>query len=571
MAAMERTLPDMEWTVPVMECLEDRLLLASGGSAETLAVGPAGATAIGIVLHNITSNVFKDSQADPPNNPIVTDPPPPPVVDTGIGQGATNAFYIDRDGDGYGVGSPLGPDADDKDPAVNTFQSALAKYGSVQALLNHLGYYPLRIFYISPAGNDAAGAVDEINKPFRNYTAVVKQLRPGDAVIFREGTYVATSDAHMILVSNLHGTAENPITIMGMPGEKVVLDTARYDIASIYVTQSSYINFDNFVATTSTSPGQGRGININFSHHLNFRNIETKNHCWGIIGMQDLHYLLFDNIVAHNNTGEHGIYLGAREYPNSNITIQNSLFYYNNWQGIQINGRGDNYVIANNIIHSNGQIGIQLIQGVCNSTISNNLIFNNAKSPIVFYMYDSTDPNIAPYRQENNLVINNTIWTGPDSNRGNNPENAASVLFSDTTAKGNFSMNNNIFRNNIFYSYGGEIFRVNSSNALGTMVIENNIFYRVLGDSKVISLQGTNYSMSAFPSLSPLFRNNLYADPMFVDVNRTYHTNPEKFSFKLQSTSPAINAGLNTAAPAYDLRYKPRVGRVDIGAYEYIV
>ena len=38
--------------------------------------------------------------------------------------------YIDRDGDGYGVAAPNGPDADDRDPTVNTYESALAKYGS---------------------------------------------------------------------------------------------------------------------------------------------------------------------------------------------------------------------------------------------------------------------------------------------------------------------------------------------------------------------------------------------------------------------------------------------------------
>ncbi|HDI06582.1 MAG TPA: hypothetical protein ENF39_01090, partial [Candidatus Aenigmarchaeota archaeon] len=64
-----------------------------------------------------------------------------------IGKGCTNAFYIDKDCDGYGVASPLGVDADDNDPEVNTPETVIAKYGTLENFLHHLGYYPDRIFY----------------------------------------------------------------------------------------------------------------------------------------------------------------------------------------------------------------------------------------------------------------------------------------------------------------------------------------------------------------------------------------------------------------------------------------
>ena len=60
------------------------------------------------------------------------------------GPGCTTATVIDWDCDGYGPGSPLGPDADDQDPSVNTSATALAKYGGTEALLEHLGYHPQR-------------------------------------------------------------------------------------------------------------------------------------------------------------------------------------------------------------------------------------------------------------------------------------------------------------------------------------------------------------------------------------------------------------------------------------------
>ena len=85
---------------------------------------------------------------------VVVEPPPVGgggvVIGTGttpegykvLGQGKTNAFYIDNDGDGYGVASPKGPDADDKDATVNTTASAMAKYGSIDNYVRHWATIP---------------------------------------------------------------------------------------------------------------------------------------------------------------------------------------------------------------------------------------------------------------------------------------------------------------------------------------------------------------------------------------------------------------------------------------------
>jgi hypothetical protein len=58
-------------------------------------------------------------------------------------------------------------------------------------------------------------------------------------------------------------------------------------------------------------------------------------------------------------------------------------------------------------------------------------------------------------------------------------------------------------------------------------------------------------------------KGNLSADPLFIS----------KTNYKLQATSPAINAGSNSAPnlPAKDLANRPRIvgGTIDMGAYEY--
>ena len=52
--------------------------------------------------------------------------------------GCTNAFYIDTDCDGYGVGYGVGmkgPDADDHDATVNTSANVISKYGTMEAFI----------------------------------------------------------------------------------------------------------------------------------------------------------------------------------------------------------------------------------------------------------------------------------------------------------------------------------------------------------------------------------------------------------------------------------------------------
>ena len=89
-----------------------------------------------------------------------------------IGKGCTNAYYIDKDCDGYGVASPLGVDADDNDPEVNTPETVIAKYKNLTNFLHHLGYYPDRIFYIATDGNDDTGEVNNPDKPYGSWDKV---------------------------------------------------------------------------------------------------------------------------------------------------------------------------------------------------------------------------------------------------------------------------------------------------------------------------------------------------------------------------------------------------------------
>ena len=112
------------------------------------------------------------------------------------GLGSSTVTCVDRDGDGYGTGPGcLGPDADDLDATVHTGAQAIAKYGTLAAFLTHLGYSPLRIWYIATTGNDSIPVCraetrrrDWLSLP--TFTPVGAHLLAGDMVIYRAGTYL---------------------------------------------------------------------------------------------------------------------------------------------------------------------------------------------------------------------------------------------------------------------------------------------------------------------------------------------------------------------------------------------
>ncbi len=185
--------------------------------------------------------------------------------DGNMGSAGTTATYISQDNSGYGVNAPNGPDADPTDPAVNTYAQALAKYGSVTGILNHLGYDPLRIFYISNSGSDSTGVVNDINHPYADWAGVEKLLKPGDAVIFRAGTYyspTSTNGDGAVMADPgycANGTAANPIIVMGMPGEQATLvgsSSSEIRTNGIWCTGQHFI-FDNLSVSSQTDEGAG--------------------------------------------------------------------------------------------------------------------------------------------------------------------------------------------------------------------------------------------------------------------------------------------------------------------------
>jgi parallel beta-helix repeat protein len=489
-----------------------------------------------------------------------------------IGGGCTNAFYIDNDCDGYGAGSPLGPDADDNDPAINTVKTFTNKYRNPNSFLNHLGHKVKNVHYISTDGRDESGDMNNIEKPFATWGKVKKLLSPGDCAIFRGGEYRIRWGMD---ISGLKGTAEQPIVIMAYPGEKVIIDDLSGGVGAAGPSGCAFVIIDGFVLDNTRNTGRGNGIGLHLTvqaHNIVFKNIEARNWASGVHAMCDLRDIIFESCVFHDNRTSHGIYLGAREIPNNNLFVKNCIIYQNGMHGFQHNGRVTNLLLENNIIHSNTMGGVSLLNGVSNSIFRNNLIFNNNRQGIIFYLYDSPMKGIQPYDQINNLIINNTIWIGRYRWKGDGeePSDHSSIGFADDTKGQSGKMGGNIFRNNILVTYHGPVFRFREERNFQGTVIEKNLLFNDGGASRVIAVNKNYYDFGAFNNLGNVIKNNIYAPPGFTDVSINYYSKPGMFNFDYLPTSKGIDFGEKNGAPVRDLKGNLRVGNPDLGCYEYV-
>jgi Right handed beta helix region len=514
------------------------------------------------------------------------------------GLGKSTFTCVDKDGDGYGMGPGCsGPDADDNDASVSTAAQAIAKYGTLKAFLAHLGYSPNNIFYMATNGNDNTGVANDPTHPFQTWAKMnllmsQKSLKAGDMIMFRAGTWTNTT------MAPTSGAAGSPIFMMAYPGELAAFDNTATGATVINLVNQSYITIDGLKVRGGGSTGSGcisggsTDAQTSSTFHDNtFRNIEATQCGQGIILMNGVVNVTISDSIFHDSSagGQHCIYLGARELPNANVTVQRNICYNAAWNGFHLNGRFNNLQVSQNLVYNVGIAGFSLQEGISNSFFTDNVIFGAASTGIEISNYPGDcaqfgqggTNTICPYDQTGNLFENNTVYqTGFNPATGEVSQFPAVYVY-------NYSVNqvgdlgHQTFRNNIFVGYGlsghypSVAFRDGNKNYLATSTFANNIFWALDGaaDPYVIgwgpnpSYGFQGYTCAQAPAVTTI-TGCINVDPLFIDVNPAYHSTPAKFNFGIQSTSPAIGAGTNVGAPVADLVGTTRANPPAIGAYE---
>ena len=505
---------------------------------------------------------------------------------------------IDGDCDGYGVGSPLGPDADDGDPTVNTAASMIAKYDPVNrnpftALQNFLparrGYHPLHYIFISTSGSDATCAVNNINLPCAGFVKANTLAVPGDAIVWRAGTYAQSTYIQL----TKSGTPLNPMIYMAYPGESVILAwTSATD--GIEAGGLSYWTLDGIVMTQTSTFGFGinsvQAFNV---YNATIVNTEILGFYDGLFLQNGMNNLTIKNSYIHTDLAhlgqEHNIYLGSSTLPSPNLVVQGNIIADSPGGGhnLHMNGRFPNALVDSNQFY--GAIGncLGLQMGVSNSVFQNNTCHSTVSAAIWLIDYSETSNGaIACYNQNFNVFRNNTFiedgqtWNlSISGNDGSQPVYRAT----DDCAQnpGTHDLGHNTFDSNIFVHWcgqncGGPVAMYDGAAGAGwvkTDTWRNNVIWNVEAPGNIIGVNGVTHNWSWFTTAAnvPGAVGNLNANPLFVAANPTWASQPLMWNLTLQPASPAIGLSFLGDVPLLDIlgdlrRIPSAAGAFEVGA-----
>jgi Right handed beta helix region len=474
-------------------------------------------------------------------------------------------------------------------------------------------------FYVATTGLDTnPGTID---LPWRHIQYAASVAAAGDIINVRAGVY-----NEAVTVKDSGSATAGPITFQSYPGELATVDGTGLTVTDgesglFNISNNNYITISGFEIRNFTSASindvplgiyiQNAADNVqvlaNYVHNITTTAATTVKKCGS------------DALAI-------GVY-GSSATPVSNLTISGNEVS-NNLTGcsetVSVDGNVVSFAITNNLIHDNNNIGIDAIgyEGVApsgsndqaqNGVISGNTVYNITSygNPDYGDQYSAdgiyvdggtnliieqntvynTDLNIELASEHkgkytsyvtvrNNLVYNG--YTNGISIGGYDPSVGGTqyctivnnTLYNNDTKEqgsGEFQIQNyatnNIFENNIIYAGPQNLFVNNYTNTeANPAVIDYNLYYSSSeSDSNWVWYKKDYTGYAAYLKASGQDVHSTFANPLFVSTSTP--------NFQVQSTSPAVNKGINlgsTVVGTVDFAGDPRVQgtNIDIGAYE---
>jgi hypothetical protein len=446
------------------------------------------------------------------------------------------------------------------------------------ALIEHYNQYHRPsagyVYYVSPSGSD--GNAGTLASPWRSINTAVANLKGGDTLYVRGGTYAETVNV------NVSGTASSPITITAYPGELPVIDGGTTlpngNWGALIAVYGNYNTVSGFEVKNSNINGVyegGAGIVVS-GHHNIIRKMNV-HHAWenGILAQGDYNIVEDSRVWQTTRRNLNGIRQGwwasglsAARNNSSAALIPGITSYatlrrntvFNNWgEGLSCY-ETDHCILEDNIVYDNWTVNLYLSDAK-NSLVQRNLVYISS-NPSITTVSSTWHPGIVladelinKPRSSNNTVINNLIYNA-DFNAfswTNTPAGLANVLIA----------NNTIVDGNLLTGSGSTI--INNKSQISNNIITGR-------NSKVPSNSGITFSYNNWAVTPTLAASstNIIADPQLARTGVTTAGNLTPDYFKLLADSPLIGAGLPLPQLSDDFFKNLRTGSViDIGAYQF--
>lgn len=425
------------------------------------------------------------------------------------------------------------------------------------------------VYYVSPSGHD--GSAGTITAPWITISKVNKEVKAGDTVYFRAGSYTDTS-----LEPLNSGDRDNYITFTSYNGEEAILGTGlNYGVD---LGDKRYIKLTNLeIADTKVrwleSSGGGHIIvqDCVFKNNSDYSGLLLENSGYNQIlnnkfsgCMGDSIYIRGDcpyNLISGNEiTGtKHGA-INIEGLKNS-VPLRSNPRYS---------------VIKHNILHSRLHHNLVLETDSHHNLVEDNAIYDTGWDD------DHTDMPINKGLElmdaqlniiRHNTIYNSSMWgmSCEDNDQRNTYGNKIynnvfyrNGMFGFATEGFNL-VHDNIFKNNIVAK--NDYSNTDKKAAQLSIwpydpsylnLVENNVIFADEAGENTISWSNVTHTLSWAQTNHPTdFVSNIEADPQFVD--------PENADFRLKRNSPCIdngtyltrtkNAGRGTSMTVLDASY----------------
>ncbi len=431
--------------------------------------------------------------------------------------------------------------------------------------------------FVSPQGNDSNSGLT-VNSPRKTISTSLDLTVPGDTLFLLKGKY-----SEVIRVIGKSGTEEKPICIFGyssLPGERPLIDGGA-DAPALNLSK--------------------KWIEIQNSNWIEIKNLEFRNGWTDPVQIINSAYLTFDGcylyggrkaIAASGDKTHHlliqncfwdqgGDYLWkfldpAGIEPSWTMMHDGSMIYYNG-SFVNFSGTGGSIVIRNNVIQNafngircNGQAGYDSNVEIYGNSISN--IRDNDIEPESYafnlFIHHNRSHNIHKTMSVDNVgggyiyYFGNRITSNMDS-----WSNQICTGFWKVHGTSKVLAYPMVAFNNSFCGVG-KAFGSMNGKAVQFKHFNNAYFFTGSRTWELTQWDGTNefdYDISNKQWASNIIQNNNEKNGKIADV-RYFDTS--KFDLRLQSASPAYDAGKIISLPELNWTSVYEGAAPDIGAYE---
>jgi hypothetical protein len=365
-------------------------------------------------------------------------------------------------------------------------------------------------YYVATTGEDnrSCTTAQALGFPKKTILSGLACLRAGDTLYLRGGTYLGPIDSNRQTIPV--GTSwSSPVTISAYPGETVILRASSPGVVNLAHSYIQYLIFNGLIIDGAQIGGVGTAAVSLWggAHHVRFINTEIRNSPYQGITI----------FWGNGRSSDYNEFINCKVHSNGRTNHLDHGFYIST----------SNNLIEGCQIYNNKAFGVHIYSGSASQSANRNVVRGNR-----IYNNGTTGANgggVVSGSGTGALLYNNLIYGNRDG------------IVMCCGAKEQQVLNNTI--------YGNLGFGIEIQGGYGHSVVNNILRLNSGGD--------TRFYVSVPAS------NNVTVDPVFVNASGA--------DFRLQPSSPAINAGtaLSTVTTDFAQVPRPQGGAHDVGALEY--